>query len=107
MARRDDNTCKRIQFSYRKGKFRCRAQFVKHVRLNAVFRERFSSFHCKFRRLVAGIVRDHNAALFFFLPPPPQLEDCFYKKLEFGTAGMRGEIGPGPNRMNVYTVRKA
>ncbi|MCY9399264.1 phospho-sugar mutase, partial [Bacillus haynesii] len=35
------------------------------------------------------------------------LEDCFYKKLEFGTAGMRGEIGPGPNRMNVYTVRKA
>ena len=36
-----------------------------------------------------------------------ELEDCFYKKLEFGTAGMRGEIGPGPNRMNVYTVRKA
>jgi len=36
-----------------------------------------------------------------------ELEDRFYKKLEFGTAGMRGEIGPGPNRMNVYTVRKA
>jgi len=35
------------------------------------------------------------------------LEDCFYKNLEFGTGGMRGEIGPGTNRMNVYTVRKA
>ncbi|KGA98038.1 phosphoglucomutase [Alkalihalobacillus alcalophilus ATCC 27647 = CGMCC 1.3604] len=35
------------------------------------------------------------------------LEDCFYKELEFGTGGMRGEIGPGPNRMNTYTVRKA
>ncbi|MDF0728778.1 phospho-sugar mutase [Cytobacillus sp. S13-E01] len=36
-----------------------------------------------------------------------ELEDCFYKNLEFGTGGMRGEIGPGTNRMNVYTVRKA
>jgi phosphoglucomutase len=36
-----------------------------------------------------------------------QLEDCFYKDLEFGTGGMRGEIGAGTNRMNVYTVRKA
>ncbi|MGG3574264.1 phospho-sugar mutase [Bacillus gobiensis] len=35
------------------------------------------------------------------------LEDCFYKNLEFGTGGMRGEIGVGPNRMNIYTVRKA
>ncbi|MBB3907674.1 phospho-sugar mutase [Anoxybacteroides rupiense] len=35
------------------------------------------------------------------------LEDCFYKNLEFGTGGMRGEIGPGVNRMNIYTVRKA
>ncbi|ALF09644.1 phospho-sugar mutase [Parageobacillus thermoglucosidasius] len=37
----------------------------------------------------------------------PWLEDCFYKNLEFGTGGMRGEIGPGTNRMNVYTIRKA
>ncbi|MRX52438.1 phospho-sugar mutase [Bacillus idriensis] len=34
-------------------------------------------------------------------------EDCVYKNLEFGTGGMRGEIGPGINRMNLYTVRKA
>ncbi|MGE8205061.1 phospho-sugar mutase [Heyndrickxia sp. NPDC080065] len=35
------------------------------------------------------------------------LEDAFYKNLEFGTGGMRGVIGPGTNRMNIYTVRKA
>ncbi|MFF2446325.1 phospho-sugar mutase [Neobacillus sp. NPDC058068] len=36
-----------------------------------------------------------------------QLEESFYKNLEFGTGGMRGEIGAGTNRMNIYTVRKA
>jgi len=36
-----------------------------------------------------------------------QLEDSFYKHLEFGTGGMRGIIGPGTNRMNTYTIRKA
>ncbi|KAB2337084.1 phospho-sugar mutase [Cytobacillus depressus] len=36
-----------------------------------------------------------------------QLEDAFYKDLEFGTGGMRGVIGAGTNRMNIYTVRKA
>ncbi|HET7627345.1 MAG TPA: phospho-sugar mutase [Bacillales bacterium] len=35
------------------------------------------------------------------------LEDSFYKNLSFGTGGMRGEIGPGTNRMNRYTIRKA
>ena len=35
------------------------------------------------------------------------LEDSFYTNLAFGTAGIRGEIGVGPNRMNIYTVRKA
>lgn len=34
-------------------------------------------------------------------------EDAFYKNLEFGTGGMRGEIGPGTNRLNIYTIRKA
>lgn len=36
-----------------------------------------------------------------------QLEEAFYKNLEFGTGGMRGEIGVGTNRMNLFTVRKA
>ena len=36
-----------------------------------------------------------------------ELEERFYTELEFGTAGLRGVIGAGTNRMNVYTVRKA
>jgi Phosphomannomutase len=36
-----------------------------------------------------------------------ELEDAFYTNLEFGTAGMRGVIGAGTNRMNLYTVRQA
>ena len=35
-----------------------------------------------------------------------QLEEAFYKNLEFGTGGMRGIIGAGINRMNIYTIRK-
>ena len=34
-------------------------------------------------------------------------EEAFYQPLEFGTAGMRGIVGPGINRMNTYTVRQA
>ncbi len=36
-----------------------------------------------------------------------QIEDRFYKDLEFGTGGLRGVLGAGTNRMNVYTVRRA
>jgi len=36
-----------------------------------------------------------------------EIEDRFYRELEFGTGGLRGVIGAGSNRMNVYTVRKA
>ena len=36
-----------------------------------------------------------------------EIEDRFYKNLEFGTGGLRGVIGAGSNRMNLYTVRKA
>ncbi len=36
-----------------------------------------------------------------------EINDRFYQNLEFGTAGLRGVIGAGTNRMNVYTVRKA
>ena len=36
-----------------------------------------------------------------------EIEDRFYRDLEFGTGGLRGVIGAGTNRMNVYTVRKA
>lgn len=36
-----------------------------------------------------------------------EIEDRFYKFLQFGTAGLRGIMGAGTNRMNIYTVRKA
>ncbi len=36
-----------------------------------------------------------------------EIEDRFYRTLEFGTAGLRGVIGAGTNRMNIYTVRQA
>ncbi|MGN0480384.1 MAG: phospho-sugar mutase [Lachnospiraceae bacterium] len=36
-----------------------------------------------------------------------EIQDRFYKDLEFGTGGLRGVIGNGTNRMNIYTVRKA
>ena len=36
-----------------------------------------------------------------------EVEDRFYKELEFGTGGLRGVMGAGSNRMNRYTIRKA
>ena len=38
---------------------------------------------------------------------PDRIEDAFFKSLEFGTGGLRGVIGAGCNRMNVYTVTRA
>ena len=38
---------------------------------------------------------------------PAEIQDRFYRELEFGTGGLRGKLGAGTNRMNIYTVRKA
>ena len=38
---------------------------------------------------------------------PDELSDAFYRDLAFGTGGLRGTLGLGPNRMNVYSVGKA
>ena len=38
---------------------------------------------------------------------PEEINDRFYQDLAFGTAGLRGVLGAGTNRMNIYTVRKA
>jgi len=38
---------------------------------------------------------------------PKEIEDRFYKELEFGTGGLRGILGAGTNRLNIYTIRKA
>ena len=36
-----------------------------------------------------------------------KINDAFFKEMEFGTGGLRGKIGAGTNRMNVYTVARA
>lgn len=38
---------------------------------------------------------------------PKEIEERFYRELEFGTGGLRGIIGAGTNRINIYTIRKA
>ena len=50
---------------------------------------------------------DLTAELLRIKGSPEEISDRFYRDLEFGTGGLRGVIGAGTNRMNVYTVRKA
>lgn len=38
---------------------------------------------------------------------PQEVDESFFKNIEFGTAGMRGIIGPGTNRMNYFTIQRA
>ena len=51
--------------------------------------------------------KDLNKELISISGDNNAISDRFYKDLEFGTGGLRGEIGAGTNRMNVYTVGKA
>ena len=53
-------------------------------------------FDEKTKKELSEIKKDNN-----------EIKDRFYKDLEFGTAGLRGIIGAGTNRMNKYTVTKA
>jgi phosphoglucomutase len=48
----------------------------------------------------------HEAIREMMTSAPKELEDCFYKNLEFGTGGMRGIMGVGTNRINKYTLGK-
>lgn len=50
------------------------------------------------------LLKDELAAMAF---DDEEMKDAFFAPLEFGTAGMRGILGPGINRMNIYTVRQA
>lgn len=50
---------------------------------------------------------DTKAELAAIADNKAEIEDRFYRTLEFGTAGLRGVIGAGTNRMNIYTVRQA
>ncbi|MCR5201497.1 MAG: phospho-sugar mutase [Lachnospiraceae bacterium] len=53
-------------------------------------------FDADTKKELEGIANDDN-----------EIKERFYKELEFGTAGLRGVMGAGTNRMNIYTVRKA
>jgi phosphoglucomutase len=50
---------------------------------------------------------DLQAELVAMENSPETIQDCFYRDLAFGTGGLRGVIGAGTNRMNIYTVRRA
>ena len=50
---------------------------------------------------------DTKAELAAISDDEKEIEDRFYRELEFGTGGLRGVIGAGTNRINIYTVRKA
>ena len=55
------------------------------------------SFDEKTRAQVQDMIENH----------PAELTECFYRNLEFGTGGLRGIMGAGTNRMNIYTVGMA
>ena len=51
--------------------------------------------------------KDINSELVAIKDDYAKIEDAFYAELAFGTGGLRGVLGAGTNRMNVYTVAKA
>ncbi|RSL30511.1 phospho-sugar mutase [Salibacterium salarium] len=65
------------------------------------------TYHWKRWKDAIGLDKDLKDQLEAIAEDKKQLEDSFYKYLEFGTGGMRGETGPGTNRMNRFTIRRA
>ena len=63
----------------------------------------------KYQEWLAHMLEDPDltAELQAVKDDPEAINDRFYRDLEFGTGGLRGVIGAGTNRMNIYTVRKA
>ncbi|MBQ6697919.1 MAG: phospho-sugar mutase, partial [Oscillospiraceae bacterium] len=58
--------------------------------------------------LNSGVLNEEETAeLLAIKGNDAEIEDRFYAPLQFGTAGLRGVLGMGINRMNVYTVRQA
>lgn len=58
-------------------------------------------------RWIALRKQDEEINRLFDFIEPSAYQDALYKQVEFGTAGMRGLIGPGSNRLNKYTIRRA
>ena len=61
----------------------------------------------EYKRWLKNITADTEVAAELRILNDTEIEDAFYRDLVFGTGGLRGVIGAGTNRMNVYTVAKA
>lgn len=57
--------------------------------------------------LISPVLTPQDAEELQSIEDAAELEDRFCRDLEFGTGGLRGKLGMGTNRMNIYTVRKA
>jgi phosphoglucomutase len=66
-----------------------------------MYKEKYESW------LSANLDEQTHSELLAIKNNDAEIEDRFWKDLEFGTAGLRGIMGVGANRMNIYTVRKA
>ena len=64
-------------------------------------------FMAEYRRWLDFVSEDERKELLSLADDPRQIEDRFYTGLSFGTAGMRGVLGAGLNRMNAWNVRRA
>lgn len=61
----------------------------------------------EYERWLANAIADIDVMDELKTMDAPKMEDAFYRDLAFGTGGLRGVIGAGTNRMNIYTVAKA
>ena len=61
----------------------------------------------EYERWLANATADADVAAELKTLDDAKIEDAFYRDLDFGTGGLRGVIGAGTNRMNIYTVAKA
>ena len=61
----------------------------------------------EYKRWLVNATVDTDVTAELKIMDDAKIEDAFYRDLEFGTGGLRGVIGAGTNRMNVYTVAKA
>ena len=61
----------------------------------------------EYERWLANAAADADVAMELKQMDQAKIEDAFYRDLTFGTGGLRGVIGAGTNRMNIYTVAKA
>ncbi|MCR4692410.1 MAG: phospho-sugar mutase [Firmicutes bacterium] len=67
-----------------------------------------SDYMTEYKRwLDCGLLSDEEKKELLNISDEKEIEDRFYRELEFGTAGMRGILGIGRNRMNIYNVRRA